>query len=93
MARLTRTVEEIQESQRKVSSATFSPGDYVFASMYAGADPSDDWYVGTVERCDENAVYFMDTKEVAFKYAQLITKAEGYRILSKWKEQAPEDDD
>ena len=80
-----RTIEEIQQSQQAVAYDNFEIGDYVFATKFVDAAPTDRWIVDYVSRKDDNALYFANTGVIPFNFAQKISDEEGRAILKAWK--------
>ena len=86
--KITRSIEEIMSSQKRVDELSLSIGDYVFATKYSDADPNDRWFVGTIDLIANTSkphILFNDTGGLKYFYAQRITAEEGEFILERFK--------
>lgn len=79
-----RTIEEIQQTQQQVKSSNLQKGDYVFATKWPDAEPTDRWRVDYISHLDDSAVYFEESGVIPWKYAQKVSDEEGRMILKAW---------
>lgn len=80
-----RTLEEIMISHTHVD-VTLKVGDYVFASKFLDASPFDRWRIDIIERIDlehvKPAIFFKETGNIPFFYAQQISINEGKLLIA-----------